>query len=524
MVFDHSKINSWDDVEEHKNEVLPYLKNDLVSMQTLMEQFSSEMYESVGVNCVDYLTLPSLSESVHVRMLYSLNKKLTETDKKAGFNIEIPNKKKYEVIRSAIFGGRVTCYTKHFKTKIDFKNYEELKNSGDFIYNADVSSLYPTAMVGNDLMKVAYPVGVSRFSTNPKAEFENNKLGFYEIEYEPPTNINYPALPKRKENGGIEWNLLPGRGTYTNVDIEDAISIGYKIKFVGSCLVYDHSRSDLFSEYVGFWYDKKAGEDLKPEDKRNMALREIAKLMMNSLYGKTLQKAHFTNQTIINNTSEAFKFLENHHLTDLILLGNGKVLIKGEVKEINEDDKITKPSQIGAFILSYSRRLMMMYNKILDPTLKSVKVTYTDTDSMHISGMDYFKLKELELIRNGELGYLSNDIKKDGIIFEEINLGSKLYMYKYINKEEEIKTVMKCKGLPKKYLKEEFFRNEIGEITIKDSFKKIFNQTKEEKNNNMEIFSIRKIDIKRKFNKTQWSGRILKGNIYYPIGYTGEDL
>ena len=52
-----------------------------------------------------------------------------------------------------------------------------------------------------------------------------------------------------------------------------------------------------------------------------------------------------------------------------------------------------------------------------------------------------------------ELGYLANDIKNgDGIIIQEINLGSKLYMYKYINNKNEIKTVTKSKGLPKKYL------------------------------------------------------------------------
>ena len=136
-------------------------------------------------------------------------------------------------------------------------------DSYDFIYNADVSSLYPTAMIGNDLMKVLYPVGPSRWSTNPEIEFYNNKYGFYNIEYVPPTDINYFVLPCRLENGGIQWNGLPGSGYYTNVDIEDALTVGYKIKFVGDCLVYDHTRSDLFLEYVNYWYNIKPEEDKK---------------------------------------------------------------------------------------------------------------------------------------------------------------------------------------------------------------------------------------------------------------------
>ena len=80
-------------------------------------------------------------------------------------------------------------------------------DSKDFIFNADVSSLYPTAMAGNDFINVKYSIGESRLSENPEIEFNNNKYGFYEIQYEAPENINYPVLPMRMMNGGIQWNL-----------------------------------------------------------------------------------------------------------------------------------------------------------------------------------------------------------------------------------------------------------------------------------------------------------------------------
>ena len=120
-----------------------------------------------------------------------------------------------------------------------------------------------------------------------------------------------------------------------------------------------------------------------------------------------------------------------------------------------------------------------------------------------------------------ELGYLANDIKNgDGIIIQEINLGSKLYMYKYINNKNEIKTTMKAKGLPKKYLQQKFFIERKGEVTIENSFKKVFTKiNNNEKNNNIDMFTIRKENITRTFNKTEYNGRILINNIYYPIGY-----
>ena len=39
------------------------------------------------------------------------------------------------------------------------------------------------------------------------------------------------------------------------------------------------------------------------------------------------------------------------------------------------------------------------------------------------------------------------------MIFYEKNLGPKNYIYKYINNENQINTVMKTKGIPKKQLK-----------------------------------------------------------------------
>ena len=88
-------------------------------------------------------------------------------------------------------------------------------------------------MAGFEHIHVKYPIGISRWSNKPETEFNKKKYGLYEIEYVPPTNINYPILPTRLENGGIQQNLLPGKEIYNNVDIEDAINNGYKINFLG---------------------------------------------------------------------------------------------------------------------------------------------------------------------------------------------------------------------------------------------------------------------------------------------------
>ena len=145
---------------------------------------------------------------------------------------------------------------------------------------------------------------------------------------------------------------------------------------------------------------------------------------------------------------------------------------------------------------------------------------------MHMSGESFKKLNEMGLIKT-ELGYLANDIKDgNGLIIQEINLGSKLYLYKYINNKNEIKTVAKSKGLPKKYLKQKIFIERKGEVIIKGSFKKTFTKiNSNEKSKNIDMFTIRKENITRSFNKNAYDGRELRENgLYYPWGYTGEEV
>ena len=50
------------------------------------------------------------------------------------------------------------------------------------------------------------------------------------------------------------------------------------------------------------------------------------------------------------------------------------------------------------------------------------------------------------------------------MIFYEKNLAPKNYIYKYINNENQINTVMKTKGIPKKQLKEKYYNDESGKV------------------------------------------------------------
>ena len=50
--------------------------------------------------------------------------------------------------------------------------------------------------------------------------------------------------------------------------------------------------------------------------------------------------------------------------------------------------------EIRCFCHAYSRKFMLYFMKVIDPSLKSFMFTYTDTDSLHIKADGYRKLIE----------------------------------------------------------------------------------------------------------------------------------
>ena len=183
--------------------------------------------------------------------------------------------------------------------------------------------------------------------------------------------------------------------------------------------------------------------------------------------------------------------------------------------------QITKPSQLGAFVTAYSRRIMLFYMKEIDPTLNSAVFTYTDTDSLHISGEAYLSLMKKGLIKtkkDATLGFLCSDIKNEGFIIDESNLAPKTYIYTYIDSTGKIDTTYKCKGIPKKDLKKLDFEKH-GRVIPFDSLKKKIKLTLADRENGVTMFSVCKNKQTRTFMKSEWKGMTYVDNEFYPLGY-----
>jgi hypothetical protein len=156
--FDHSKMKTWSDVDTYRSEVEPYLKTDVMVLRELFIKFNNMIYEYEQINITKYITLSHLTYSVFTSDNYLNNIIEVFTD------IE-----KYRFVKKAIYGGRTYPMQKEYISKYyddvmsGKMTHEELLKTQDFMFNADITSLYPSAMVGVDYIKEKfyYPVGLS---------------------------------------------------------------------------------------------------------------------------------------------------------------------------------------------------------------------------------------------------------------------------------------------------------------------------------------------------------------------------
>jgi hypothetical protein len=504
--FDHFKIRSWADVHTYRNEVEPYVKRDVMGMKEVFEKFNQMVYNLFKTHMTEFITLSSMSYSIW-----------TTTTKHL---IELPDSEKYAFIRKSLYGGRTYPMVREFTSKhytdimVDMDEKEKLaeyyKTMDDYIFNGDVSSLYPTAMV-----KYEYPIGTSKWVEESDIDIQHLKIGIYEAEIESNKDLIVPILPEKTSNGGISWNLQDKKGVYTSADLENAVKYGYKIKRITKGLIWE-KKGDIFTDYIMKTYK------LKVENDKNPVLRQVAKILMNALYGKMLEKARFEEQKLCNNIGDVWKFHGQFKTTDIQFVKDKVLCIGVPINEKVSDDRIRKPSQVGTFILSYSRTHMLEVMNDIEPGLQKHFFTYTDTDSLHIHASKLKGLEEKGWLKDG-LGMLSDDAK-GGKIFREINLAPKLYMYLCLMPNGDIKSIMKSKGIPQQYLSPHLFENadtlvdEEKVVRMEHRLKKVgFGRNLQLAWRKYDAFSILSVDMERTFYKNMWAGMDFKDGVWNPI-------
>jgi len=384
--FDHRRIVSWESVDELESEWLPYLKLDIISMRELYTIYAKQVWTDFKLNVNKYITLSSMAEKVWRCSLTEKIDLLTFDDD--------------EWVRRSIYGGRAYMC----------KQYFESKDDDDYLLDCDVVSLYPTAM--HDYM---YPIGdiekiEESAQLNKICERINEKsfkaFKFYIIECDIKTNkkLVNAVLPRRGDNSGLIWDLHNiENGVYNSVDIERALRHGYEItkihRFMGFKKV-----AYCFKDYIDQIFQ------MKQKAEKDTPKYHLAKLLLNSLYGKTLQKPVIEKHLLITTYDELENIRQENEIAGYKFVDEDKLFVT--YIPFDKDEQVRKPSYIGSFILGYSRQIMDKYYDAIDAYTNIEKTFWRcDTDSMIVHRKQYEKFKELGFMQAGVLGMLDLDIK-----------------------------------------------------------------------------------------------------------------
>ena len=537
-----------------------YLKQDCVVLMRVFKAIEKQFFVDYKVNILDRATLAGTG--------YALWRSLMTQEKGDLSFISIPNKKThYDVCLKSVYGGRTQPLKKYFLAKglsprlnemSQEERAEHYKTIKFYLIDGDVVSLYPTAMTSFEGLKFDFPMGDGRFISDEEIQklqisIDENKSadlphGIFTVDVTPPDNLINPVLPMKSAKGdNTVWDLIPRSGQcYALPDLVSGMKHGYRFKLT-KALVYDQQKaSGVFNKYIDLVYKIKAEEDAneledsnhsKNEEgyvaKYNPTRRMIAKLLMNSLYGKTLQKKIDTATVFIEKDEDMIQFLRDHDWNDLIEMGE-RIMVVGKKKVFGVC--VDKPMQLGSYVLAYSRQIMCTFMDRLDPgrgdvkDLKSFEESfrntyyYSDTDSMFIPSEIVHRIKDSFYDGNGskKLGQLDDELK-GGKIIEYYGIAPKLYACKILKPNGKITYKIRGKGIMSDTLTwEEFAKLLKGEEVEKKFFmlqRLRTNISKKQRSEGIDEFSIVGDMKSRTLNKTIWGGREVIDGVTLPLGF-----
>jgi len=362
-------------------------------------------------------------------------------------------------IAKAVYGGRV-CVNKKYQKKV------VRGKISDF----DGVSLYPSA-INRLCRELGLPIGkAKRFNKEALPDWDEEPdfdemeaieaLGKHITEWENTTYaIMTVKITKVNKNQQMPFIAHKNDGSilYTNTAPEkpiiiDSITLQDYIKF------HQIEYEILDGVYWNGGGNKKMGEviqrlftaRLNAKDKKQKALSNVIKLMLNSSYGKTIMKKTTVEKKIVSASKKTYnektkKWTKHKNSKFESYVYNNFNTIKKyrklnehnyEVEKICSDNTYNR-GHIGCAILSMSKRIM---NEVFDvANTEGFNIYYTDTDSLHCDLKDVNKLnlayfyKYKKALIGTALEQFHTDFDLDGAVSEiyatkSIFLGKKSYI------------------------------------------------------------------------------------------------
>ena len=358
--------------------------------------------------------------------------------------------------RDSFYGGRTNA------TKLLYKFKEN--ECGRYV---DFCSLYPTVQYYQK-----YPIGHPTKIHNPE-KYCKSWYGLIKCKVVPPRKLYHPVLPQRIKVDSYEKLVFTlcktcaetrnqnkckhtdtqrsFIGTWTTDEVSKAIEKGYKIIRIYEVWHFNKSTDTLFKGYIrrfmkiklessSYNFKTKEEEDsFKARIKDsldidvekfefNAGLRSIAKLCLNSLWGKFGQRNNMSQTKYVTDVSEFYEILLDDKLgnKNFQFINDDMVKMTYNFKDQFVDNSNNTNIYIACFTTSHAR--LMLYDKL---DYLNEKVLYFDTDSI------IYADDNTKNIETGDmLGDMTDEISGKGIS-SFVSTGPKSYSFKYGDDEQK---------------------------------------------------------------------------------------
>ena len=202
----------------------------------------------------------------------------------------------------------------------------------------------------------------------------------------------------------------------------------------------DEKKTDYLSRYK-----EKEGIDLDPQSiEHNPGKRSIAKLMLNSFWGKLSQRPNLPQVRICKEYHEYWELVEDDsiELTGEFSPNPDTIVVSYQLKDDEKADPGNTSIAIASFVTSYARLHLYKYMDMVD-SIGHDRLLYFDTDSI----IFVRKPGDPEIETGDFLGELTDELPSGARCVRFVSGGPKNYGYEYLLADGTTKTVIKTKGM-----------------------------------------------------------------------------
>ena len=442
-----------------------YCKRDVSILKQGFLKFQRDCLDDFKLDCTNFLTISSLA-------YHYIRTTAFEKQRIFSYNGFIR-----EWIRRAILGGR--CMTRQNKKwKVDVQSFDPSVFKKELV-DFDACSLYPSAM-----RRLLIPRGKPELIRPEHLNYDYLCAHTMHEQECAPTGERFIScyvvlICVTKNNCPRDFPLIYKRGngtlTYTNDDdgvemvvsniyLEDLVRY-HGIEFtIKEGIMWRGKKSVELSKRIRYIYDKR--NELKAEGNPK---ETIYKLMMNSSYGKTIQK--MINDDIHVMSREEKEECQRQNAERIRLIE----AIDDDHYFVNmypSTDDLFIPIIVGCLILDMSKRIM---NEVFDCCHQlDIPVFYQDTDSIHIPResvqalSDRFQAVHGRELIGKQMGQFHSDFPpingKESWAIKSIFCGKKCYYDRLTNEDGDVMEHFRLKGVPQDVIVDEANQHYGGRI------------------------------------------------------------